>query len=287
MLYRNHFVIGMVLASLLTPLHFSFANESEVDGHSLDKPSNSFFASNIIEPDGQNYILPYFYTKDIPMTGINQSRGRNNYEVKFNLAFRAQLWNNIFGSPISWFFSYHQVSYWQLYTNSAYFRETNYTPSTYVSYRFPTSSIVHSLDLGVVHQSNGQGGADERSWNRAFANVTFAYKKHLLLSIKPWYRIDSALGMRDYNPDITDYLGHGNIILSYAVYGNELTLKSRNNFESGFKRGAIELTWSFPVYKGIRGFVDAFTGYGQSLIEYNQYTNSIGIGIDFSDYLFN
>ena len=58
---------------------------------------------------------------------------------------------------------------------------------------------------------------------------------------------------------------------------------SRNNITSLFRRGAVELTWSFPIQKYVKGYVQAFSGYGQSLIEYDHYTDSIGIGIALSD----
>ena len=43
--------------------------------------------------------------------------------------------------------------------------------------------------------------------------------------------------------------------------------------------GAGELGWLFPFGKsGVYGYVKYFTGYGESLINYNRYTDKVGIG---------
>jgi phospholipase A1 len=57
----------------------------------------------------------------------------------------------------------------------------------------------------------------------------------------------------------------------------------RNNLRSDNK-GAGELRWSFPLNERIRLMVKYFNGYGESLVDYNAYTESIGIGFQFSEW---
>ena len=61
----------------------------------------------------------------------------------------------------------------------------------------------------------------------------------------------------------------------------------RNQLESGFKRGAVELGWSFPVfdYPYLKGYVQYFYGYGESLIDYDRKVNRIGVGISVTDWI--
>jgi len=59
---------------------------------------------------------------------------------------------------------------------------------------------------------------------------------------------------------------------------------SRNNLTSDGK-GALELSYSFPLYGKLKGYLQYFNGYGQSLIDYNARANSFGIGVAISDWL--
>ena len=41
----------------------------------------------------------------------------------------------------------------------------------------------------------------------------------------------------------------------------------------------------FPLVNHFHGYVQGFSGYGQSLIEYNHYTNSASLGIAINDWI--
>jgi phospholipase A1 len=134
-----------------------------------------------------------------------------------------------------------------------------------------------------MHQSNGKGGDLERSWNRLYAQA-ISSKGNWMLTIRPWYVIDDSTYERD-NPDMTRYMGHGDLVAAYKYNSQVFSLSLRNEAESGLSRGAEMLTWSFPLTGPLKGYVQIFSGYGQSLIEYNHYTNGMGIGFSLSDWL--
>lgn len=66
----------------------------------------------------------------------------------------------------------------------------------------------------------------------------------------------------------------------WAPGQHQVSLTSRMNFATG--RGALQAHWTFPMVRRVRGIVQWFSGYGESLIDYNRRQNTIGIGIGIS-----
>ena len=211
-------------------------------------------------------------------------------EAQFQISIKAPLGVDIFDSGVNLFAGYTVRSFWQLYDreNSRGFRETNHEPELWATYGLDWELLGFKVlggDFGYVHQSNGQTRNLSRSWDRLYATWYFK-RNNFVFSIRPWYRIPEDSDDDD-NPDITDYLGHGELRMAYKYKDHVLTLLSRNNLESGFSRGALELGWSFPLWNFpyLKGYVQYFTGYGESLIDYNDYVNRIGVGILLTDLL--
>jgi phospholipase A1 len=174
---------------------------------------------------------------------------------------------------------------------SSPFRDTNHEPEMFLTFltRQPFLGLTNRIiSFGINHQSNGQSGALSRSWNRLFAEFVFE-RNHFYMSVKPWWRIpeddkaeDDPTG--DDNPDITDYMGYGEIIGLYELNRHRLGFMLRNNLSSSNK-GAIQLDWSLPLKKKVRGYVQYYNGYGETLLDYNHYSHRIGIGVMLIDWL--
>jgi phospholipase A1 len=233
------------------------------------------------------YILPFYYTQTpcvdcYPDGSIPADQTLKRPEFKAQISFKLPIWQSMFGKPFSLYFGYSQLFYWQIYTKSQYFRETNYEPEFFIQHHLLQNWL---LNLGIVHESNGRGGDLEKSWNRVYASLVFS-GTHWIIHFKPWFLIFKAQSSDIHNPDISRYLGHLEFLVAYKFYkGHILSLRSRNNFESGFKRGAVQVNYSFPLHGHVKGFLQIFSGYGQSLIEYNHYTNAIGVGISLNDWV--
>lgn len=231
------------------------------------------------------YILPFYYT-GMPYGEIYKGHTPDDQmvtheEFKGQVSLLVPLWIDMFHSKYSLKATYTQLSYWQVYAKSQYFRETNYEPSIYVSNNFHRNWLA---SLGVVHQSNGRGIPLERSWNRLFFTLSFS-GKHWLVNIKPWVLIFKSESVDLHNPDIANFLGYERVVLAYKFGSQELSVMFRNTIESGFHRGAIQVGYEFPIHGKVNGYVQFFSGYGQSLIEYNHYTNSVGVGLIFSNWI--
>lgn len=231
------------------------------------------------------YVLPAYYTAK-PYQAVYQGdtpddQRVDELEFKTQFSLKLPVIEDIFKTKTALYVAYTQLFYWQFYANSQWFRETNYEPEFFF-YR-PLSRHL-SAQLGVVHQSNGRGGQMERSWNRAYLDFQFS-RGNWYVSTKPWLLIFKSASSDLHNPNIENYLGHGRLVISYKYHNQVFSLMSRNNLESGFSRGANEVSWSFPIFGHIKGYAQFFNGYGQSLIEYDHYTYGGGIGIAINDWV--
>ncbi|MGB3647238.1 MAG: phospholipase A [Desulfobulbales bacterium] len=242
-----------------------------------------------------NYILLASYNNNpnndvYHDAGIEPDNDLNDFEAQFQVSIKVPLAVDLFKKNVDIFAAYTARSFWQVYNKdiSSPFRETNYEPEAWVQFR-PNWTFWGfrnvSNAIGFNHQSNGRSEPLSRSWNRIFANFVFE-KGNLAFAIRPWYRIPED-DKDDNNPDITDYMGHYAILAAYKWKEHVFTIMSRNNLESGFSKGAVEATWGFPLgsYKYLKGYVQGFTGYGQSLIDYDYYQSTIGIGFAITDWL--
>ena len=214
----------------------------------------------------------------------------DDIEAQFQISLKVPLAIGLFNDHMDIYGAYTNRSFWQVYNGdwSRPFRETNHEPELWAQFKndWTFGGITNSVNsVGIVHQSNGRGGVLSRSWNRVYGNFVFQ-RGRWAFGIKPWVWLKEDREDSD-NPDITEYLGHGEMRLAYARHDHVFSMMSRNNLESGFDRGALELAWSFPVfgYPYLKGYVQYFYGYGESLVDYNQRVNRIGVGISLTDWL--
>ncbi|MCF6776251.1 phospholipase A [Thiotrichales bacterium 19X7-9] len=247
-----------------------------------EKPKTKWFIApltiNLYKP---NYILPYYYTFS-PYQSVYQGQTPDDQELKsaewkFQFSLNVPL-VYIYNDHFRFNFAYSQLSYWQFYApQSQYFRETDYEPELYMS----TDLMNHVTgSIGIEHQSNGKGGDLERSWNRAYIQSTYNNDQYML-RLKLWDIIFRSESSDLHNPDIGNFMGYGEIIGAWKFYSNfELSVMLRS-----IKYPTTEIGFSFPVYGVIKGYLQFFSGYGQSLIEYNHHTNAIGIGITINNWI--
>jgi phospholipase A1 len=135
------------------------------------------------------------------------------------------------------------------------------------------------MDLGYVHESNGQIQELSRSWNRFFIRSYFLYE-NFAANISLWAKIPEKDENSD-NKDIQDFRGLGEI--------NLIGVKSFNRFKlrliPGFTNFGYELNYSIPWREGLRLSVRIGQGYGLSLQDYNHETNRISLGVELAHFL--
>lgn len=230
-----------------------------------------------------NYILPYYYTASPYQnvyegdTPLNQRINQN--EFKFQLSLLVPVVQSVMNMPLDINLSYTQMSYWQVYSTSAWFRETDYEPELIFNY---TLDPYNQVGLSLNHESNGRGGTEERAWNRLIGLYTYGHN-NWMVTARAWVLIFKADSSDLYNPDIVDYLGHGDLTGSYEI-GKLVISLTGGNFER-IHQSHFQGSLSYPITNKIRLYLQGYAGYGQSLIEYNHRTNAFGLGIAFNDWI--
>lgn len=261
-----------------------------------DKPSvRGSIVANMLEihdnpltlyPYESNYLL-YTDTSNINKNSIKSDSWAKNAkhdEVEFQLSLAFPIWRGIAGDNSVLGASYTQKSFWQLSNRaeSSPFRETNYEPQLFLAWATDYSFLGWTLreaEYGVNHQSNGSSDPTSRSWNRVYARF-MAQHGNWQVDLKPWYRLPENDEDND-NPDITKYMGYYRLKMGYAWGDSVFSVESRYNWNTGY--GGATTGWSYPISKHARFYAQVFSGYGESLIDYNHKQTRIGVGVMLND----
>lgn len=280
-------VSEMVDGSKYTPLSLSY---------DLDKNSGGLWK---VRPHNPMYILPVYVnakpsrefstpTQEVRTFTDNEIR---NTELKFQISFKSKVAEDVFGSNADLWFGYTQQSHWQVYNedNSHPFRVHDYQPEIFLTQPvvadLPFDGKLRMLGVGAVHHSNGENDPLSRSWNRAYV-MAGAEWGNLTVMPRLWARVakDSDTGRPDDNPDISDFYGYGDVRFMYQFgQGNHISGLARYNPSTS--KGALQLDYVRPIGRGISGYVQLFHGYGQSIVDYNNESTAIGVGVMLNDWM--
>lgn len=254
---------------------------------SMEKWLNGNFA---LETYKVNYILPYGYS-----TKVYKPKGPvkyKNIEAELQVSLKMRVGKNLLGLHESYYASYSHQSFWQIYITSAPFRETNYNPEGFVIFPVSDSSSfkLRSIKLAIAHKSNGQPNTEDISLNGEplgnlsksinYIYTTFRIQHDTLITdLTLLGPLGREVNLSD-NPDLMDYWGYSKIKFTYFYKQHMYTMMLRGNFQTG--KGAAEMTYSYPLQDNTNLYIKLFTGYAESLIDYNRNLSKASIGFSFS-----
>ncbi len=205
-------------------------------------------------------------------------------EAKLQISVRTKLAEGLLLPNADLWFAYTQQSLWQIYSGgiSRPFRATDHEPELiYIvptPLELPLGFKAKMAGVGLAHQSNGQTLPFSRSWNRLYA-LAGIEGGNLALTARYNWRIHESDGQDD-NPDFTKYRGRTELLALWSPGFYTLSALARTNFDS---HGSLQLDFTVPVRrsdpKGLRWYAQVFTGYGESLIDYNFRQTSLGAGV--------
>lgn len=211
-------------------------------------------------------------------------------EFQFSLKYQLLTVTNCFSPLTNLYFAYTQTSFWDLFSRDPSFYDTSYKPSIFLFHSnvYSTSDKIFRLDLqgGAEHESNGRGGTNEHSLYTAYfqPTMTFGRPGHLQLTLQP--RAWTYLSVGTNNPDIDRFRGYVDLVSALTLNRN---VRTWANFqvESRFQIGdqgthagiLVDVRYKIPYIFNPTIQFQYFTGYGQTLIQYNKESHGYRAGL--------
>lgn len=227
--------------------------------------------------------IPAFtiYKDNYIITGTSFSGGevtKYNSDIKFQISLRHRLHRNLLPFGTYFFLTYTQKSFWDIYRKSAPFAENNYNPTLGVGRHFIFDDRLKWIGMmQFEHESNGLDSVKSRSWNRLTFTGIYLFNRNYSFQAKMWI----AMAVSSKNKQITRYLGIGQMAGTYIDNSERFTCSALM-----IKRGGWNLNanWRLEVaYRLFRAgnqylFLQFFNGYGESMIDYNEFQRYLRIG---------
>ncbi len=222
-------------------------------------------------------------------------------ELRLQLSVRTKIASGLLtpeSSPVrdSLWFAYSQQSYWQFFNSgiSRPFRSTDYEPEAIYVYpttaRLPFGWNWRYSGAGIVHQSNGQSDPLSRSWNRVYLMTGFEKDNDFTVTGRVWKRLSESAA-KDNNPDISNYIGRGEVQATWNVNPKNTLVGTLRGSLGGENRGSGRVEWLRSLgdgkgnsFSGLKLHTQLFSGYGDSLIDYNRKRTVLSVGFSIVDF---
>lgn len=258
--------------------------------------SISVVGSNSVNQQPQGEAADHTATS---LTPYRRTENRLQLSVRTKLA-QGLLTSNSDERLDSLWFGYSQQSYWQLFSPeiSRPFRTTDHEPELVYIYpadlQLPGGWRLRYAGLGLNHQSNGQSLPLSRSWNRTYVMAGVEHGNHWRVLAKFWQRIPERASSDD-NPNISNFIGRAELQTFWSPNpDNTFGLTVRHSLRSQ-ARGSTKLEWLQTLGKGwsksigsgqsdLRLHTQIFSGYGDSLVDYNRRRTVFSVGLSLVDF---
>jgi phospholipase A1/A2 len=225
-------------------------------------------------------------------------------EGRIQLSVRVKIAQGIFNgfntnasARDSLWFAYSQQSNWQFFTSSLSrpFRSTDHEPELmYIApaeAQLPGGWRLRYSGISLNHQSNGQSLPLSRSWNRIILLAGMEKDTRFHVKARYWYRIPET-AIEDDNPEISDTVGRAEVAGAWKLdKDNSLGLTVRHSLR-GQANGSYRLEWLKTLGdsgqsgrdSGLRFHLQLFSGYGDSLVDYNRQRTVLSVGLSLADW---
>jgi outer membrane phospholipase A len=256
-------------------------------GHTAREGLTEYFAGHF-----SAYEPVYF------LVGPERPNGKFQISLKYQIFNPAESVAQAVPALAGLHVAYSQTSFWDLEGDSKPFFDNSYRPELLLSYPDLMPGPADQDDIGILrqlglqiglqHESNGRAGEASRSTNYVYVRPIFTFgdpagdQRGLFMTVAP--RVHAYVGDLSDNPDIKEFRGYGDLRL---VFGQRdgLQLAAIGRIGSHADKGSVELDLTYPLRALLGRNVDMFlhaqffTGYGESLLLYNDSDNTFRLGV--------
>ena len=237
-------------------------NQSEIIENFKKEPSFGIFHDN------------YFIT-GLP---TNKKANKSTADIKFQVSIRQLLFKNLLPQNHILALTYTQKSFWNIYEQSSPFADNNYSPGLSLSRPVThNGALIGFTSIAFEHESNGKDSLNNRSCNYFVLSGVYLFNDLFSAQIKVW-----GGWLSDENKDLySKYRGYGLMAINYRSQRDKIWCSAVINPRDKFKSFNTQIEVSYKPNSNANQyiFLQWYNGYGESLLEYNQYTSMIRVGI--------
>ena len=222
-------------------------------------------------------------------TTVNQKPSRTNSDVKFQVSIAQRLTKSTLPFNTYLFLFYTQKCMWNVFEESLPMRDFNFNPGIGLAkLLIVKDKLIGKAMLMVEHESNGRDGEASRSWNKISFAANIYIDPQFMIHGKYWIPIIDG----ENNKDILKYCGIYQTGIQVTSkdrrFGMAVTVVKRQgwNFNCNV---IVELNYRLFKKDNQFLFLQYYNGYGENLLDYNQFHSRLRAGIVikpnfFSDY---
>ena len=231
------------------------------------------------ELDRRPYFSLYKDTYFVGGTVLGGKPTEFNSDVKFQISFQQRLTK----SSLPWnsylYLFYTQKALWNVFERSLPFHDLNFNPGIGISrFIIMKGHLIGKATMMIEHESNGRDGTASRSWNKISWAGEAYISPFLMAHAKFWIPIIDG----KYNKDILKYMGISQA--GFQARSNDdkwvldMTLVKRQGWNLNFNT-IVQLGYRINHNSNQFIMLQYYNGYGESMLDYNQYHSRIRIGL--------
>ncbi len=203
-------------------------------------------------------------------------------DLKIQISFKYRLLRSL---PL--YFGFTQKMFWNIYTTSQPFYDINYSPEFFYRFLDKKQYEFRTLDLGVMHFSNGKDDLSSRSLNKVFVRTSYLTQiQEQKLDVT--LAVFQILNSQRENPDIRRYMGYWDVTTTFleVISSTNQSIDLEISLFAGskvidFKKGAYQLgvIYNFSLSNiNPALYLQYYEGYLENLLDYDRKHSQLRLG---------